>query len=90
MPYSLAKVGSPHIGDSGSMSLSLCITEGKESYISNARPEVGKVIRVGSYSARTYARQDWWQTSTITEILEDSDDRVRFKTLNSEYVWERF
>lgn len=25
----------------------------------------------------------WWQTTEITEILE-----VRFKTLNSEYVWK--
>jgi hypothetical protein len=50
---------------------------------------------VGSPYARTYSRQDWWQTTPITEILEerieeDGTEYVRFKTGNSEYEWKKF
>ncbi len=48
----------------------------------NARPEVGKPITVGSLS-------HWWSTTNVTEILEDTPAKVRFLTLNSEYVWEK-
>jgi hypothetical protein len=52
------------------------------------RPIVGRAIRVGTPFSRTYANQDWWQTSEIVEILEDTQDRVRFRTLTgSTYVW---
>jgi hypothetical protein len=58
----------------------------------NARPKVGAAMVVGSHYARTFSRQDWWQTTPITEILEERTDEdgceyVRFKTGNSEYVW---
>lgn len=59
-------------------------------------PKVGGYIRVGSMMARTYTAQDWWQTTIITEILEERTDEknpyyfyVRFKTGNSEYEWVR-
>jgi hypothetical protein len=47
---------------------------------------------VGSHYGRTYSAQDWWQTTTITEILEERTKEngtkyVRFKTGNSEYEW---
>jgi hypothetical protein len=54
------------------------------------RPKVGYGIAVGSPYARTYQAQDWWQTSIITEILEETETRVRFRTRNSIYVWEAF
>jgi hypothetical protein len=60
----------------------------------NAKPRVGVVMRVGSITPRTFSA-DWWQTTPVTEILEEhTDDEgnqwVRFKTQNSEYVWKEF
>ena len=61
----------------------------------NARPQVGAAMVVGSHYARSYSAQDWWQTTLITEILEerteeDGTEYVRFKTGNSEYEWKGF
>lgn len=54
-------------------------------------PTLGCSMLVGSMSARSYSVQDYWLTTTVTEILEEinSDDvhYVRFKTGNSEYEW---
>ena len=63
--------------------------------IHNARPQLGASMRVGSITGRTYSAQDWWQTTLITEILEerteeDGTEYVRFKTGNSEYEWKGF
>ena len=88
-------------GDSGNMSLAIHLNAGpgdEHIYEHGARPQVGAVMRVGSLSARTFSAQDWWQTTPITEILEewseDNDsntiDCVRFKTGNSTYVWKHF
>jgi hypothetical protein len=79
------------VGDSGLM----CEILDAESYkpIPNETyPRVGCGVRVGSHYGRTYSAQDWWQTTPITEILEETVDRdgyriVRFKTRNSVYVW---
>lgn len=81
-------------GDSGLMS-DLCIPTfdmdtGKVSSWEtkhNSRPAVGGLMRVGSHYARSYSAQDYWQTTLITEILEEREDYVRFKTGNSEYEW---
>lgn len=56
----------------------------------DGRPKVGWAVRVGSIVGRTFSGQDWWQTTIITEILEDTPNMVRFKTGNSEYVWKVF
>lgn len=60
----------------------------------NARPEVGGLMIVGSPYARSYSAQDYWQTTIITEILEErkteEGEYVRFKTGNSEYEWNSF
>jgi hypothetical protein len=53
----------------------------------NARPRVGVAMRVGVVYARTYQEQDWWQTTMITEILEESENYVKFRTGNSVYEW---
>ena len=86
-------------GDSGTMSLALVPTyeDGKivdVEYINDARPQVGYVMRVGSIYARSYSAQDWWQTTVITEILEDTIDEdgreyVKFRTGNSIYEWRK-
>jgi hypothetical protein len=82
------------------MSMALWLDEKSENGIGredNAEPRVGVSMRVGSIIARSYYAQDWWQTTFITEILEERTDPedpnflyVRFKTGNSEYEWERF
>jgi hypothetical protein len=64
-------------------------------YIHEARPQIGASMRVGSIAARSFTSQDWWQTTLITEILEerteeDGTEYVRFKTGNSEYEWRAF
>jgi hypothetical protein len=51
------------------------------------RPTVGCSMYVGSVTARSYQHQDYWLTTIVTEILEETEDYVRFKTENSEYEW---
>lgn len=95
MPYSLRRTRDG-AGDSGGMSLAIHPNAGpggEHVYEHNARPSVGTVMRVGSIGGRTYSAQDWWQTTLITEILEerteeDGSEYVRFKTGNSEYEWK--
>jgi hypothetical protein len=84
--YSL-KRESDNAGDSGGMSLALWPDGDEVMHERNARPRVGVAMRVGAVYARTYQEQDWWQTTIITEILEDREDYVRFRTENSVYVW---
>ena len=55
--------------------------------VAGTRPIVGCSMLVGSVSARSYSRQDYWLTTVVTEILEEREDYVRFKTGNSEYEW---
>ncbi len=40
--------------------------------------------------SRSFVAQDYWQTTYVTEILEDTPDMMRFRTGNSEYVWKKF
>ena len=101
MTYSLRRTRDGS-GDSGGMSLAQIPTFDQETgkmldveQIHNARPQLGASMRVGSIYGRTYAAQDWWQTTLITEILEerteeDGTEYVRFKTSNSEYEWKGF
>jgi hypothetical protein len=49
------------------------------------KPMVGCSLLVGSVTARTYADQDFWLTTEIKEILEETDEHIIFKTLNSKY-----
>ena len=78
-------------GDSGSLSETFQYSEDGYTRINlkgDSRPVVGAAIRVGSRMARSYSAQDWWQTTYIKEILEDTPKMVRFLTENgSEYVW---
>lgn len=82
------------VGDSGLM----CQILDSKSYqpIPNTDyPLIGCGVRVGSPYGRTYAAQDYWQTTPITEILEESINdagywTVKFKTKNSTYTWKEF
>lgn len=91
--YSLTRTGDG-AGDSGNMSMAYSYSENELIVEQNAKPRVGAVIRVGSLASRSFSA-DWWQTTPVTEILEEhTDDEgnqvVRFKTQNSEYVWKEF
>lgn len=91
--YSLIRE-SDGAGDSGPM----CQILDEESYqpIPNETyPRVGCGVRVGSPYGRTYSAQDYWQTTPITEIIEESINdegywTVKFKTKNSIYTWKEF
>lgn len=76
-------------GDSGPMSMLMRVDPDDATQVEykHGRPEVGWAIRVGSIVARSYQYQDWWQTTIITEIIEDGGHYVRFRTGNSEYEW---
>jgi len=101
MPYSLRRTRDG-AGDSGQMSQAIFPVFDQDTgkmidkeIQENARPQIGAAMVVGSYYARSYSAQDWWQTTLITEILEerteeDGIEYVRFKTGNSEYEWKRF
>lgn len=75
-------------GDSGQMCLGLWEENGEVKVEENAKPRLGIALRVGSSYARTMSAQDWWQTSYITEILEEKEDYVKFRTGNSIYIWK--
>ena len=101
MPYSLRRTRDG-AGDSGQMSQAVFPVFDQDTgkmidkeIRENARPQVGAAMVVGSHYGRSYSAQDWWQTTLITEIVEerteeDGAEYVRFKTGNSEYEWKRF
>ena len=88
MSYSLKRM-SDGAGDAGQMSVALCYKD--DSTIQqeeNARPRVGVAMMVGSPFSRTMEIQDWWRTSIILEVLEESENQVVFKTITgSTYTW---
>lgn len=90
MPFSLYRTRDG-AGDSGPMSEAwMPNPEAGSSEPAGDRPVLGAWMRVGSPYGRTFVAQDWWQTTPITEIIEEREDYVRFRTRNSEYEWKRF
>ena len=75
-------------GDSGARSEAIKWNEDDtfKEVVSN-RPTVGCSMLVGSVTARSYSKQDYWLTTVVTEIIEESDTYVKFKTGNSIYEW---
>ncbi len=92
MPYFLRRTRDG-AGDSGPLTLINRINPETKKYESEmgVRPRIGWAVQVGSIGGRTFVTQDYWQTTPVTEIIEDviSDDKnfCRFKTGNSEYEW---
>jgi hypothetical protein len=75
-------------GDSGARSEAIQWNEdGSFDMIVDGRPVVGCSMLVGSGTARSYSQQDYWMTTKVTEILEVTEDYVKFKTGNSIYEW---
>ena len=88
MSYSLKRM-SDGAGDAGLTSVALCYKDdGSIQQEENARPRVGVAMMVGSPFSRTLEVQDWWRTSLILEILEESENCVVFTTMTgSTYTW---
>lgn len=76
-------------GDSGGMSEIVRINPETDELeiLHNEKPRIGWAIKVGSNFARSYSGQDWWMTTPVTEILEEKDNYIKFKTGNSEYEY---
>lgn len=74
-------------GDSGPMSEILEFTSDGLIRTDKVRPEVGYHVRVGAPYTRSYQDRDHWTTTEVTEILEDREGFVRFRTRNSVYIW---
>lgn len=73
-------------GDSGSLVQAIKWSEdGRFKEVVDSKPVVGCSLLVGSVVARTLISQDYWLTTVVTEILEEREDYVRFRTENSEY-----
>jgi hypothetical protein len=90
MSYSLRRTRDG-AGDSGGMSMIITLNEnGNAISFDYGRPKIGCVVRVGSIAARSFSAQDYWQTTPVTEILEETENYIHFKTTNSEYEWTEF
>lgn len=76
------------VSESGSRSEAISWNEDRtfKEVVGN-RPIVGCSMLVGSVTARSYANQDYWLTTVVTEIIEDKGDYVKFRTENSIYEW---
>ncbi len=90
MAYSLYQIDNVIKGDSGGMSLAISVKDdGSYETEHDARPRAGVYMRVGSLYARSYVAQDWWQTNLVTELLEEKNDYVKFRTKSgSVYEWK--
>jgi hypothetical protein len=75
-------------GDAGAVSNAIKWNDDGKSYkVVGHRPIVGCAMYVGSVTARSYSDQDYWLTTEVTEILEDTGNYVKFRTGNSLYEW---
>lgn len=82
--YSLYKVNS-NIGATGAISMSLWREDGYIRTEYDARPKLGKALRIGDINLY---QDDWWQATTVTEILEESENYVKFRTGREIYEWK--
>ena len=55
------------------------VTVGEKTF---ERPTVGFGLRVGTFDY-------WWTTTRVQKLIEDTEKKVVFKTLNSTYTWEK-
>ena len=82
--------GSYELKDGGARSQAIEWNEdGTFNRVVSNRPVIGCSMLVGSISARSYSAQDYWLTTEIIEIIEDDEERVKFRTKNSMYEWRK-
>lgn len=48
-------------------------------------PTVGCSLLVGSVTARSYSDRDYWLTTPVTKIIEETNEHILFETENSTY-----
>ena len=83
--YSLDKTK----GDSGSRSEAISWNEdGSFKEVVGRRPVVGCSMLVGALGTRSFQDQDYWLTTPVILILEESENYVKFKTQNTIYEWK--
>ncbi len=78
MTYSLYRDGDG-AGDSGPMSMIARLNpeaEGGTERLHGEAPRVGWNVTVGAIGSRTYAMQDYWMTTPVTEIVSDITEPV--------------
>ena len=59
--------------------------EGFYKSVKDNKPVVGCALLVGSVTARSYSDQDYWLTTPITKIIEETNEHILFETENSTY-----
>jgi len=59
--------------------------EGFYKGVKDNKPVVGCALLVGSVTARSYSDQDYWLTTPITKIIEETNEHILFETENSTY-----
>ena len=89
MRYNLRRI-SDSAGDTGPMSRTIKRNTDGSLEEGGPRPRIGFNVIVGSPYARTYDLRDYWVTTTVQEILEETENRMKFRTNNSIYEWEQF
>ena len=84
--YKIHKDGSTEFKEQGARVEAIAWNENRtfKEIVANV-PTVGCSLLVGSVTARTYSDQDYWLTTVVTEILEESTVSIKFKTENSTY-----
>jgi hypothetical protein len=50
------------------------------------KPIIGKNFYIGTTTASTYSERDWWCTTPVTSITEETEEYIKFKTENSDYT----
>ena len=58
---------------------------GKLKEVKGHEPIVGCSLLVGSVTARSYSNQDYWLTTPVTKIIEETNEHILFETENSKY-----
>ena len=84
--YKIHKDGSTEFKEQGARVEAIAWNEDRtfKEIVANV-PTVGCSLLVGSVTARSYSDQDYWLTTVVTEILEESKLGYKFKTENSIY-----
>lgn len=80
--YMLTKPNEPRFNKIGSFILWIEFDSMDKFKDKHDEPQVGYSLIMDPYSAIEFT----WQTTLITELIENTPERVHFKTKNSEYI----
>jgi len=62
------------------------LSDSMHSWDGNPESLLGFGLYIGTVTGGMFSSRDWWCTTVITEILEITNDHIRFKTKNSFYT----